>query len=184
MEKKRKMSKNEIIEDVIFYVVLMPLVIITVAILLQTIIFPDRIPNVFGYKMFIVLDGRMEQSISYGDLVFTKNIETNNIKNGDIIAFRNSEQKVTIHKVIGIDDQNKVFTMQTTTNETMDTKYANEQDVEGLLINKISKIGLVILFLQEPFVFIFLVCIILIVGMIAYYFAQELDKKDMKQSQV
>ena len=183
MEKKRKMSKNEIIEDVIFYIVLMPLVIITVAILLQTIIHPEKIPNVFGYKMFIVLDEKMEKSIDYGDLIFTKNIDINEIKNDDIIAFRNDEDTVTIHKVLSIDEQNqnKVFMMQTSRNETMDTKYVNQQDVEGLLVSKISKIGLIVMFLQEPFVFLFLVCLVLIVGMMAYFYAQELDKKDAKR---
>lgn len=105
MDKKRKRTKNEIIEDVIFYVFIMPIVVITAAILLQTIIHPDKIPNIFGYKMFIVLDGNMEQSVSYGDLTFTKNIDTNILKANDIIAFRNAEEKVTIHKIADITEK-------------------------------------------------------------------------------
>ena len=179
MEKKRKRTKNEIIEDVIFYVFIMPLVVITAAILLQTIIHPDKIPNIFGYKMFIVLDGNMEQSISYGDLTFTKNIDTNKLRVNDIIAFRNVEEKVTIHKISEINEENseKIFVMQAKTNETNDTKYVKEDAVEGILINKIDKIGLIIMYLQEPFVFIFIACFIIIIGLILYYNAQGKEKK-------
>ena len=184
MEKKRKRTKNEIIEDVIFYVFIMPLVLITAAILLQTIIHPDKIPNIFGYKMFIVLDGNMEQSISYGDLTFTKNIDTNKLRVNDIIAFRNAEEKVTIHKISEITEENseKIFVMQAKTNETNDTKYVKEDAVEGILINKIDKIGLIIMYLQEPFVFIFIACFIMIIGLILYYNVQGKEKKKEKTS--
>ena len=184
MEKKRKRTKNEIIEDIFFYVFIMPLVVITAAVLLQTIIHPDKIPNVFGYKMFIVLDGNMEQSVSYGDLTFTKNNDTNRLRVNDIIAFRNAEEKVTIHKISEINEENseKIFVMQAKTNETNDTKYVKEDAVEGILINKIDKIGLIIMYLQEPFVFIFIACFIMIIGLILYYNVQGKEKKKEKTS--
>ena len=185
MKNNRKRTKNEIIEDVIFYVFIMPLVVITAAILLQTIIHPERIPNVFGYKMFIILDGNMEQSISYGDLTFTKNIDTNKLRVNDIIAFRNAEKKVTLHKIADITEEKmeKTFVMETTANETKDTKYVKEEAVEGILVKKIDKIGLIIMYLQEPFVFIFLTCFILIIGLILYYNAQGKikDKTQMEK---
>ena len=179
VKNNRKRTKNEIIEDVIFYVFIMPLVVITAAILLQTIIHPDKIPNVFGYKMFIVLDGNMEQTVSYGDLTFTKNIDTNKLKVNDIIAFRNAEEKVTIHKISEITEENfeKIFVMQAKTNETNDTKYVKEDAVEGILVKKIDKVGIIIMYLQEPFVVIFIACFILIIGLVLYYNAQGKEKK-------
>ena len=179
VKNNRKRTKNEIIEDVIFYVFIMPLVVITAAILLQTIIHPDKIPNVFGYKMFIVLDGNMEQTVSYGDLTFTKNIDTNKLKVNDIIAFRNAEEKVTIHKISEITEENfeKIFVMQAKTNETNDTKYVKEEAVEGILVKKIDKVGIIIMYLQEPFVVIFIACFILIIGLVLYYNAQGKEKK-------
>ena len=184
VKNNRKRTKNEIIEDIFFYVFIMPLVVITAAILLQTIIHPDKIPNVFGYKMFIVLDGNMEQSVSYGDLTFTKNNDTNRLRVNDIIAFRNAEEKVTIHKISEINEENseKIFVMQAKTNETNDTKYVKEDAVEGILINKIDKIGLIIMYLQEPFVFIFIACFIMIIGLILYYNVQGKEKKKEKTS--
>ena len=185
VKNNRKRTKNEIIEDIFFYVFIMPLVVITAAVLLQTIIHPDKIPNVFGYKMFIVLDGNMEQSVSYGDLTFTKNIDTNKLRVNDIIAFRNAEEKVTIHKIAEITEENseKIFVMQAKTNETNDTKYVKEDAVEGILINKIDKVGLIIMYLQEPFVFILIACFILIIGLFLYYNAQGKIKKEKTKAQ-
>ena len=179
MEDNNKKTKKIMMEDVVFYVILMPLVILTAVVLIQTIIHPEKIPNLFGYKMFIVLDSEMDKSISYGDLVFTKNIETDSLKNDNLIAFRNAEDKVTLHRIIDIDeiDGKKEFIMLTATNETKDTRYVKEDAVEGIYVKKIKKIGLIIMFLQEPFVFLILVCVILIIGLVVYYFAQEDDKK-------
>ena len=118
-------------------------------------------------------------------MTFTKNIDTNKLRVNDIIAFRNAEEKVTIHKIAEITEENseKIFVMQAKTNETNDTKYVKEDAVEGILINKIDKVGLIIMYLQEPFVFIFIACFILIIGLVLYYNAQGKIKKEKTKAQ-
>ena len=177
---KEKPKAILIIEDIIFYVILIPLIIINVIIIFQVITEPDKIPDVFGYKMFMVLDGNMDTSIEYGDLVFTKNVYANKLEVNDVIAFRNNTNKVTIHRILNkkIEEEDITFTMITAQNEVGDTKYVKGEQVEGILIHRIPKIGLIILILQEPPVMVLIVCIILIIGLIAYYIAQELDKRD------
>lgn len=181
---RQKMYKKPsifiIIEDIVFYIILIPLIIITSVILWQVVTEPDKIPDVFGYKMFMVLDEKMDTSIEYGDLVFTHNIDVNQLKVNDVIAFRNKTNKITIHRISNIygEDENMYFTMITASNEIGDTKYVKPEQVEGKLIHRIPKIGLLILFIQEPAVMVLIVCIILIIGLIAYYIAQELDKRD------
>lgn len=181
---EQKLSKKHhvlwVIEDVIFYVILIPLIVITAVILFQVVTEPEKIPDVFGYKMFIVLDGNMDTSIEYGDLVFTKNVCPNKLKVDNVIAFRNKTNKVTIHRIESkkIEDDEIIFTMITASNEVGDTKIVKDEQVEGIIIHRIPKIGLIILFLQEPPVMAFIVCVILIIGLIIYYIAQELDKRD------
>ena len=169
-----------ILEDIIFYIILIPLITINVIILFQVITEPDKIPDIFGYKMFMVLDGNMDTSIEYGDLVFTKNVYAHKLKVNDVVAFRNHTNKVTIHRISNkkIEEEDITFTMITAQNEVGDTKYVKGEQVEGILIHRIPKIGLIILIIQEPPVMVLIVCVILIIGLIAYYIAQELDKRD------
>lgn len=181
MQKKNRPRIFLLIEDILFYIIIIPMIIIVGMLLWQTITEPDKIPNIFGYKLFIILDENMDATLDYGDLVFTKNVDTNTLKNGNVIAFRNNMNTVTIHKITDISKTEgiKTFTMQTAENETADTKYAKEEKVEGILVKKIPKIGLIIWYSQKPWILIVAIGIILIIGSIAYYFAQKLDKRDM-----
>lgn len=195
MEKQNKQSNfkriRNIIGDVIYYVILIPLIIITLMVVYQSIAYPDKIPNIFGYKLFMILDDKMDETVEYGDLVFTKNIDCNILKKGNIIAFRNGVNTVTIHEIIDIEEKTeidqetneekmkKTFTMQTATNETLDTKYVEDEKVEGILVKRIAKIGTLIMFIQKPIHLLIIIAIILVIGAFVYFIAAKLDKRDM-----
>ena len=152
MEKKGNSSFKkiwEIIGNIIYYLILIPLVFITLMIVYQQITEPDKIPDIFGWKLFIILDKYMDESVQYGDLVFTKNIDYNELKLGDVIAFRNATNTVTIHRIKEIkeeygkdfdtkEDRNiKYFIMHAIENETNDTKVVKDTKVEGILRHKL-----------------------------------------------
>ena len=195
MEKQNKQSNfkriKNIIGDVIYYAILLPLIIITLMVVYQSIAYPDKIPNIFGYKLFMILDDKMDETVEYGDLVFTKNIDCNILKKGNIIAFRNGVNTVTIHEIINIEEKieidqetneekmKKTFTMQTATNETLDTKYVEDEKVEGIVVKKIAKIGTIIMFIQKPIHLLIIIAIILVIGAFVYFIAAKLDKRDM-----
>lgn len=195
MEKQNKQNNfkriRNIIGDVIYYVILIPLIIITLMVVYQSIAYPDKIPNIFGYKLFMILDDKMDETVEYGDLVFTKNIDYNILKKGNIIAFRNGVNTVTIHEIIDIEEKTeinqetneekmkKTFTMQTATNETLDTKYVEDEKVEGILVKRIAKIGTIIMFIQKPIHLLIIIAIILVIGAFVYFIAAKLDKRDM-----
>lgn len=195
MEKQKEQSNfkriRNIIGDVIYYVILIPLIIITLMVVYQSIAYPDKIPNIFGYKLFMILDDKMDETVEYGDLVFTKNIDCNILKKGNIIAFRNGVNTVTIHEIINIEEKTeidqetneekmkKTFTMQTATNETLDTKYVEDEKVEGILVKRIAKIGTIIMFIQKPIHLLIIIAIILVIGAFVYFIAAKLDKRDM-----
>lgn len=195
MEKQNKQSNfkriRNIIGDVIYYVILIPLIIITLMVVYQSITYPDKIPNIFGYKLFMILDDKMDETVEYGDLVFTKNIDCNLLKKGNIIAFRNGVNTVTIHEIIDIEEKKeidqetneekmkKTFTIQTATNETLDTKYVEDEKVEGILVKRIAKIGIIIMFIQKPIHLLIIIAIILVIGAFVYFIAAKLDKRDM-----
>ena len=198
MEKKSK-KKNilaiigNILGNIIYYLVLIPLVIITISVIYQHTKEPDRIPDVLGWKIFMVMDERMYEGIDYGDLIFTKNVDTNSLKVGDVIAFRNEDETITIHEIIEInnkllvnnithqEEQIKLFTMKTQSNEVESNKYVKDSRVEGILKKTIPMVGLIMMYMQQPIILFIIICIVLIIGLICLYVAQQLDKKDEKK---
>ena len=182
--KDTKDKDTTLLEDIIFYTIIVPIIIVSIILIWQKIVTPDKIPNIFGYKMFIVLDENMDQETEYGDLVFTHNVDTNNLKLNDLIAFRNNTNKVTIHRIINITEDNfgKQFEMQNSRNEVGDTKYVRDTQVEGIIIYRIPYIGIIIYNIQKPYVILTLIGIVLLIGLIAYYIAARLDKRNMEKN--
>ena len=188
MENEKKITERikqtTLLEDIIFYVIIIPLILISITIIWQRLTEPDKIPDILGYKMFVVLDGDMDQTIEYGDLIFTHNIAPENLKKSNLIAFRNNTNKVTIHRIVKIteDDIGRQFEMQNSVNEVGDTKCVKENQVEGLIIHRIPNIGIILYKIQEPYIILILIGIVLLIGIVAYYIAGRLDKRDMKKA--
>lgn len=180
----RKKSIGEIIGDAIYLIIIIPLLIITLMVIYQSITKPDKIPDIFGYKLFMILDENMEETLKYGDLTFTHNISIDELKIGDIVAFRNATNTVTIHRIEEIsetEEHSKIFIMKAQENEAEDTRNVKEEKIEGILTKRIPKIGLWIMVFQEPLVTLAVIIIIAIIGLIAYYIAGRLDKKDIEK---
>ena len=163
------MKKIGKIAKAIIIILLAIVLIVNISIIIQTKTNPDSVPSIFGYKPFIVLSGSMESQINVGDLVIVKNIAPSNLQIGDIIAFRDSENTVTTHRIVDIrtENDNLCFTTKGDANNVNDddTVYANQ--VEGIYQTKFAQIGNAILFIQEPAGFatmmmlIFLICILI-----------------------
>ncbi len=173
-----------LLEDIIFYIIIISLIVVSIAIIWQRVVNPYKIPDILGYKMFIVLDENMNQEIEYGDLIFTHNIAPENLEKYNLIASRNNTNKVTIHRIINITEDNigKQFEMQNSTNEEGDTKYVRENQVEGIVIHRIPNIGIIIYKIQEPYIILILIGIVLLIGLGAYYIAGRLDKRDIEKT--
>ena len=195
-EVKETSTIKKIVEDIIYICILMPLVFITCRVVFISITKPDVIPDVFGYKLFMIFDEYMDDSINNGDLVITHNINPKELKVNDVMAFRNGMNTVTIHKINEINEitefneesnENEivmVFKMNTSENETSDTAMVREDKVEGLVVYKIPKLGSIIYFIQQPLVMLGGAGIILCIGLISIYIAGKLDEKDKKRLEV
>ena len=125
-KKRKKITLWFVLKKIIYFGVFIPLIIITTNIGYQLLVYPDEIPNIFGYKFFMIMNEQKDGCTEYGDLIFTKIIDIDEYKIGDIMAFRNNMNTITVHRIAEINtsiaDNTKVFTMQTIENETDDTK--------------------------------------------------------------
>ena len=179
-EEKKVIS---IVDDVIFFIIIILLSILSIAVIWQRIFLPDKIPSIFGYKFFMVLDGKMDKSIAYGDLLITHNVNPYDLEKNDVIAFRNKTNKVTVHRISDItnDAKGRQFEMLTASDEVGDTKYVRDSQVEGIIIHRIPKLGAFLIKFQEPYVFFPILFVVLIIGMMIYRYAWKLDKRDLEK---
>ena len=155
---------------IIVITVLLIVLIINVSIIIQTKTKPNLVPNILGFKPFIVLSGSMESKISVGDLVFVKEVNPNELKVGDIIAFRDSEDIVTTHRIVDIDtkDNGLCFVTKGDANNANDDGIVYPSMVEGKYQTKIAKLGNAILFIQQPVGFVIMLMAISIICLLVY----------------
>lgn len=165
--------------DAIFYIIAIMIIFTSVMVIYKSLMYPDKIPDIFTYKPFIILDNGMEETIEYGDLAITQITDAKKIKNGDIIAFKNKDNFVIIKKIIDIKEteNGKSFMIERAQNETENNKYVSDKDIEGVLVKKLSGMGTVFTYMQDPMFLLVIIIIILIIGAISYYIADKLDKK-------
>lgn len=156
---------------------------LNVYIIIQSKSKPNSVPSVFGYKPFIVLSGSMKPNIMVGDLILVKKVDTNKLKVGDVIAFRDSENYVTTHRIKKIikGDKEPCFVTQGDNNNTEDAEKACSKSVEGKYVKRIARIGNALLFIQEPLGFTIMMLVIFIVCVVIYIVQ---DKKANKKLQL
>ena len=168
-------------------VILAIILILNISIMIQSKIHPDQVPSVFGYKPFVVTSGSMESSINIGDLVFVKNVNYDELKVNDIIAFKGKDDIVTTHRIVEeveVDNE-KCFKTKGDNNNTIDDEVVCKGKVEGIYSGKIAKVGEFILFIQKPLGFIVMMLTILIICILIYFIsnrnANKLDEEELKE---
>lgn len=177
---KKKITRG-FVTNIMYFVVLITLVIVTVMVLFQTIAYPDKVPSIFGWKLFIVLDDTMDYSLKYGDLSFTHNVNSSKINVDDVIAYRTNFNSVMLHRVLCITELGtgqRLFTLDTNIGESLSDKYVFEDRVEGILKARVPKVGIILLFYQRPVVTIIVILIIIAIGILSYYIWDKLDERD------
>lgn len=167
---------------ILLLIVLIPILVVNIYIMIQAKNDKDVVPNVFGYKPFIVLSGSMETQIHVGDLIITKIIDPSELNVDDVIAFRDEENTVTTHRIIDIIDKDGVtyFVTKGDNNDSQDQNLVEYKDVEGIYITRISGIGKALNELSKPTT---IVIVILAITVIFILLFQISNKKLKRQEQ-
>lgn len=137
--------------NVLVLSILMVILFVNSVILLSSIIKPEEVPSFFGWKPFITLSGSMESEIYAGDLAVVKEIATDELKKGDVIAFRQDDIVIT-HRIddIVMNEGERKFVTKGDNNNTTDVLPVSAEMIEGKYMFKISKLGNVAMFIQTP----------------------------------
>lgn len=103
----------------------------------------------------IVLTGSMEPTISSGDLIICKQIDTTKVRKGDVITFFDPEgngTSVLTHRVVEVIQDGNTLSFKTKgdANNTEDAKPVQAGKVIGIYKTKISGAGNIAMFMQTP----------------------------------
>lgn len=164
-EKKSGGSKAVSIIMGILCIIFIPIILINLTLIVKTYTTPDHIPSIFGIKPVIVLSGSMEPTIKTGDLIFTKEVDTANLKENDVITYLSGESAIT-HRIVGTEqgaDGQTAYLTKGDYNNANDDTAVTAANVEGIYIGRIAGLGNFAMFLQSTTgMIVFLVCPILL----------------------
>ena len=115
----------------IIIIIFLPVLIINLILIIKSYLNQNDIPTIFGFKPFIVLSGSMEPTIMTGDIAIIKDIKPEELKVGDIIAFRSGKSVIT-HRIIEINNEEEELITKGDNNNTEDRYPVSFSNVEGL----------------------------------------------------
>lgn len=169
LNKKNRIKK---VIDFIIYPIIAIFLMCSLLIVFQVAKNPNEMPSLFGYKMFNVVSGSMEPNLKIGDIVIVKKVEKENIKEENIITFRQGNGIVT-HRVVDIIKENEDVYYRTKgdNNNANDEQLVNYKDIEGIYVFKISKVGLLINNIKNT-------TSIIIIVLILYFIYKLMQMKD------
>jgi len=142
--------------------------IITIIALLSPILICLITPLFVGGFFSVIMSGSMEPTIPVGSVVIVKKVNPEDVKVGDIIAFKTGESR-TVHRVVEkiVEDGSFYFKTKGDANEKPDPWIVKPEDICGALMLTIPYYGYLIWFARTPIgivTFILVPAIILIVN--------------------
>lgn len=168
--------------SVILYIILIPIIIFNFTLIIKSFINPDKTPDLFGYKSFVIVSGSMEPTIMKGDAIFVKEVPEAEIKINDIISFTADTQSRTnvTHRIVGIIQENGIrkYITKGDNNNTEDKESVVYEQIEGKYQFKINQFGIVTNILKSK---ITLVVIILAIIFIYCYKGRLKNKKKKRK---
>ena len=153
MNKSKTNSKVFSVISIIICIILSIMLISNITVIVKGTINPETPPSVMGFTSMIVMSGSMSgdapDHIEVGDLIFTKTVDTNTLKVGDIITFMENGKTTITHRIIGINEDG-TFKTKGDANNAEDFLPVEKKSVIGKYMFRIPKLGDIAMFAQTP----------------------------------
>ncbi len=151
------------------YGFLVLLILLSVYTFVVTDIMKKDYVNIFGYSYFVVATGSMSGTIEVNDIIFVK--LTDNVKNNDIITFKNQNGDIITHRII-----------QTSGNRIITKGDANNTQDDAITRNHV--IGKVVSIISPKVILEFIaVCLIIVIGIALLNFDKIFKKYIVKDGE-
>lgn len=162
--KKGKSKAGKII-SIIEYVVIFLIIFVNIILVYKTIHNPNKTPDLFGKKAFIIISGSMIPTINIGDIVLINN--STDVHKDNIIAFR-EDGVVIVHRIIDevVSNEGIVYQTKGDNNNAADINLVEVSNIEGVYKGKIPYVGKVVLYLYNN---LWIVAILIIVFILFRY---------------
>lgn len=126
--------------------------LVTVVVILALLLVGVRF---FGMQVFTVLSGSMEPTYHTGSLIYVKDVDYRELKEGDVITFMLDADTVATHRIVGLvpDEQDPGVIRYRTkgdANDTEDGSLVHYKNVLGTPVFTIPKLGYVANYIQNP----------------------------------
>lgn len=127
-------------------------VLVAVVIILALLLAGVRL---FGFQVFTVLSGSMEPAYHTGSLIYVKEVDYQDLGEGDVITFMLNEDTVATHRIVGVvPDENDPSVIRYRTkgdaNDAEDGSLVHYKNVIGSPVFTIPKLGYVANYIQNP----------------------------------
>ena len=168
--KKSKLRKSV---SIIEYVIIFLVIFVNAVLIIESLNNPNKTPSFFGKKAFVIISGSMIPEIQIGDVVIVD--ETDNVKVGDIIAFRR-ESTVIVHRIVKEMNvkENVMYQTKGDNNNVEDPELVEVSSIEGVCVGKIPYIGKILMWLYNNLILVIGIIIVLLV--VKYFFSGRLKK--------
>lgn len=182
MEKRWYQKKGNII-TLIICIIFIPILLMNLSIMIQANSDSEHVPDILGFKPFVVLSDSMETRIHRGDLIVVKKVDPSVLKEKKIIAFRDDEGTVTTHRIVKIveKDGERYFVTKGDNNDSQDQKLVEYKDVEGVYKFRIPQLGNILTSLSKPTTIIIIVLVITIIFGFGFVKSSKNENKEDKE---
>ena len=143
---KQKQKLNKIVKIITYPIAIVILLLVLYMGYIKCIKHEKDV-SIFGFRQYIVATGSMEPNYNIGDLIIVKEVKENEINVGDVITYSMGNGTETIsHRIINITNKDGKVQYETKgdNNNSPDSDLVSYNQVQGRIIFKISKLGLII----------------------------------------
>ncbi|MBE6147645.1 MAG: signal peptidase I [Firmicutes bacterium] len=180
-----KENIKKIIAISVLSIITIPILFVALVILIDFWTNPDENPSFFSWKPFVVLSDNVETEVYSGDIIIVQEIDTKELKENDIIAFKLGNT-VVAKRIVEIKNESQLtYITQGDSNKDVDAWYVFEEDIEGIYRYRIPKLGNLAILLQTPIGMIMFLSIPIILLAIILFLnkkkKQQTSKKELEQ---
>lgn len=108
-----------------------------------------------GLNVYTVLSGSMEPTYHVGSLIYVKDIDTDELKAGDVITYMLDEDTIVTHRIVDVipdETDPSIIRFQTKgdANDSVDGSLVHYKNVIGTPVFSIPKLGYLANYIQKP----------------------------------
>ncbi|MBP5314008.1 MAG: signal peptidase I, partial [Eggerthellaceae bacterium] len=138
---------------IVLCVILIPILVVNVILIIKSYTDTESVPSIGGVTPLVILTDSMTPIINSGDLVFCRDIEPEQVRVNDIIAFFDPESThnaVVVHRVKEIiyQDGQLFFKTKGDANIIADRLDVPAENLVGIYESRIGWLGNVVIFMQ------------------------------------